>query len=72
MLSLNVDCPLIILNTIKQMETKESVARLKQIAVEIKRFHPRLSEYECLTLATRIQQNEIFRQAIVLLKHKIY
>lgn len=54
------------------METKESVAKLKQIAVEIKRLHPRLSEYECLTLATRIQQNEIFRQALVILKHKIY
>ena len=54
------------------MDPKESAIKLKQIAVEIKRLHPRLSEYESLTLATQMQKNEMLREALYVLKNKIY
>jgi len=54
------------------MNAKESAANLKPIAVEIKKLHPRLTEYECLTLATRVQRNEILREALNIVKKKIY
>jgi len=54
------------------MDPKESAVKLKQIAVEVKRLHPRLSEYESLTLATRMQKNEMLREALSILKYKIY
>ncbi|MDR2954941.1 MAG: hypothetical protein LBV43_07665 [Prevotella sp.] len=54
------------------MEAKEAAVKLKQIAVEVKRLHPRLSEYECLTLATRMQKNEMLCEALSILKKKIY
>lgn len=54
------------------MELKDQINNLQSISIELKRRYPTLTTDQCLTLATRMQKNEMFRQALEFVKKKIY
>jgi len=54
------------------MEIKDQINNLQSISIELKRRYPTLTADQCLTLATRMQQNEMLRVALEILRKKIY